>query len=34
MLRRTMLAVSASDRIRQVITGAPYARDVVARFVG
>ena len=33
MLRRTMLAVSASDRIRQIITAAPYARDVVARFV-
>jgi proline dehydrogenase len=33
VLRRTMLAVSASDRIRRVITGAPFARDVVARFV-
>jgi proline dehydrogenase len=28
-----MLAVSASDRIRQAVTSAPYARDVVARFV-
>jgi proline dehydrogenase len=33
VLRRTMLAVSASDRIRQVVTTAPYARDVVTRFV-
>jgi proline dehydrogenase len=28
-----MLAVSASDRIEKVVTRAPYARDVVARFV-
>jgi proline dehydrogenase len=28
-----MLAVSASDRIEKVVTSAPYARDVVARFV-
>lgn len=33
MLRRIMLAVSASDRIEEVVTSAPYARDVVARFV-
>jgi proline dehydrogenase len=33
VLRRMMLAVSASDRIRQAVTSAPYARDVVARFV-
>ena len=33
MLRRALLAVSASDRIRQVITAAPIARDIVARFV-
>src|SRR5436305_6201925 len=28
-----MLAVSASDRIEKVVTRAPYARGVVARFV-
>jgi proline dehydrogenase len=28
-----MLAVSASDRIQEVVTTAPVARDVVARFV-
>jgi proline dehydrogenase len=33
VLRRVMLAVSASDRIRDVVTTAPVARDVVARFV-
>ena len=33
MLRRIMLAVSASDRIRQLVTTAPLARDMVARFV-
>jgi len=33
VLRRMMLAVSASDRIRKVVTTAPYARDMVARFV-
>ncbi|MGH3159459.1 MAG: proline dehydrogenase family protein [Streptosporangiaceae bacterium] len=33
MLRRLMLAVSASDRIRDVMTTAPFTRDVVARFV-
>ena len=33
MLRRVLLAASASDRIRQIITTAPYTRDVVARFV-
>ena len=33
MLRRALLAASASDRIRQLITTAPLTRDVVARFV-
>jgi proline dehydrogenase len=33
VLRRVMLAVSASDRIRDIVTTAPVARDVVARFV-
>ena len=33
MLRRVMLAVSASDRIRDIVTKAPIARDVVTRFV-
>ena len=33
MLRRMLLAASASDRVRQVITTAPYTRDVVTRFV-
>jgi proline dehydrogenase len=33
VLRRTMLAVSDSDRIRRLLTSAPYARDVVTRFV-
>ena len=33
MLRRTLMAVSASDRIRRLVTTAPYARDMVARFV-
>src|SRR5215469_6802755 len=33
MLRRALLAVSSSDRMRQVVTTAPVARDVVARFV-
>lgn len=33
MLRRALLAVSASKRIRKVITAAPLTRDVVARFV-
>ena len=33
MLRRVMLAVSASDRIRDVVTTAPFTKDVVARFV-
>ena len=33
MLRRVLLAASASDRIRKIITTAPYTRDVVARFV-
>ena len=33
MLRRVMLAVSASDRMRDIVTTAPIARDVVARFV-
>ena len=33
MLRRVMLAVSASDRMRDIVTTAPIARDVVTRFV-
>ena len=33
MLRRMLLAASASHRVRQVITTAPYTRDVVTRFV-
>ncbi len=33
MLRRVMLAASASDRLRHVVTTAPLTRDVVARFV-
>jgi proline dehydrogenase len=33
VLRRALLAVSASDRIRRIITTAPVSRDVVNRFV-
>lgn len=33
MLRRTLLAASDSDRVRRLITSAPLARDVVARYV-
>src|SRR6266568_5692169 len=33
VLRRMLLAASASHRVRQVITTAPYTRDVVTRFV-
>jgi proline dehydrogenase len=33
VLRRALLAMSASQRIRTVVTEAPIARDVVARFV-
>ena len=33
MLRRTLLAASASDRMRQMVVSAPYTRDVVARYV-
>ncbi|MGO9218011.1 MAG: proline dehydrogenase family protein [Streptosporangiaceae bacterium] len=33
MLRRTLLAASGSDRARRLITSAPLARDVVARYV-
>jgi proline dehydrogenase len=33
VLRRVMLAISASDRIQELVTSAPYARDVVTRFV-
>jgi hypothetical protein len=33
VLRRVLLAVSASKRIRQLLVGAPVSRDVVARFV-
>jgi proline dehydrogenase len=33
VLRRALLAASASERIRGIITTAPFTRDVVARFV-
>lgn len=33
MLRRALLAASASTRIRELITATPVTRDVVARFV-
>ena len=33
MLRRVLLAASASQRVRQLITTAPVTRDVVRRFV-
>ena len=33
MLRRMLLAASASDRMRRMIVSAPYTRDVVARYV-
>jgi proline dehydrogenase len=33
VLRRMLLAASASQRVRQIITTAPYTRDVVTRFV-
>ena len=33
MLRRVLMAVSASDRMKKIVTTAPVARDVVARFV-
>ena len=33
MLRRVLLAASASQRVRHIITTAPLTRDVVARFV-
>jgi proline dehydrogenase len=33
VLRRILLAASASDRVRQFVTTAPYTRGVVARFV-
>lgn len=33
MLRRMLLAASASDRVHRVIVSAPYTRDVVARYV-
>jgi len=33
VLRRALLAASASDRIRQFITAAPVSRDIVSRFV-
>ena len=33
MLRRALLAASASERLRHVVTTAPLTRDVVARFV-
>jgi proline dehydrogenase len=33
VLRRALLAASASERIRRIITTAPLTRDVVARFV-
>ena len=33
MLRRMLLAASASDRVRRMAVAAPYTRDVVARYV-
>jgi proline dehydrogenase len=33
VLRRALLAASASERIRRIVTTAPLTRDVVARFV-
>ena len=33
MLRRTLLAASASDRMRRMVVSAPYTREVVARYV-
>jgi proline dehydrogenase len=33
VLRRVLMAVSASDRMEKIVTTAPVARDVVARFV-
>ncbi len=33
MLRRALLAISASKRIHQLVVSAPFTRDVVARFV-
>jgi len=33
VLRRTLLAASASDRMRQMVVSAPYTRNVVARYV-
>ncbi len=33
MLRRMLLAASASDRVRRMIVSAPYTRNVVARYV-
>jgi proline dehydrogenase len=33
VLSRVLMAVSASDRIEKIVTTAPIARDVVARFV-
>ncbi|MEP7024166.1 MAG: proline dehydrogenase family protein [Actinomycetota bacterium] len=33
MLRRILLAASASDQVHRLVTTAPYTRDVVARFV-
>ena len=33
MLRRALLAASASTRMRELITTMPVTRDVVARFV-
>ncbi len=33
MLRRILLAASASHQVRQLITTAPYTRDMVTRFV-
>jgi proline dehydrogenase len=33
VLRRMLLAASASDRLRGLVVSAPYTRDVVARYV-
>jgi proline dehydrogenase len=33
MLRRLLLAASGSDRVRRLLTSAPYARGIVGRYV-
>ena len=34
MIRRALLSVSRSDRIKAAVAGAPVSRNVVTRFVG